>query len=141
MAFRWRADDGQTLNAGLIAVIFQGIRTCIAKNPYILVIFQGGGSGPLPPHSGSENEMIDKKIIASSIFKILFIWSFDGTAATSVLCHLFLLHENTKMHRSVCAPAESDYRRFHSFPMKCTPQHNYSQVFNIVRSKSLYEAG
>ena len=44
MAFRWRADDGQSLNAGLGSfVIFQGIRTSIAKKPYIFVIFQGGG--------------------------------------------------------------------------------------------------
>ena len=31
MAFRWRADDRPTLNAGLVAAIFQGIRTCIAR--------------------------------------------------------------------------------------------------------------
>ena len=41
MAFRWRADDGPTLNAGLVAAIFQGIRTCIARKPYILVILGG----------------------------------------------------------------------------------------------------
>ena len=38
-----------TLNAGLV---LQGIRTSIAKKPYIFVIFQGGGgvSGPpVPP--------------------------------------------------------------------------------------------
>ena len=37
-AFRWRADDGQTLNTGLVAVIFQGIRTSIAKKPYIIPV-------------------------------------------------------------------------------------------------------
>ena len=47
IAFRWHADDGPTLNAGLVAAIFQGIGTCIRK-PYIFVIFQGG-SGPLSP--------------------------------------------------------------------------------------------
>ena len=41
MPFRWRADDGQTLNAGLVVCDFQGIRTNIAKEPYIFVIFQG----------------------------------------------------------------------------------------------------
>ena len=47
MAFRWRADDGPAFNAGLVTLlIFQGIRTNIAKKPYIFVIFQGGGSGP-----------------------------------------------------------------------------------------------
>ena len=50
MAFRWRADDGPTLNAGLVAAIFQGIRTSIARKPYIFVIFQGGrGRTPFPP--------------------------------------------------------------------------------------------
>ena len=51
MAFGWRADDGRTLNAGLVAfLIFQGI----AKKPYTFVIFQGGGSGPpVPSPSGS----------------------------------------------------------------------------------------
>ena len=35
-------------------MIFQGIRTCIAKKPYIFVIFQGDGT-PCPP-SGSVHE-------------------------------------------------------------------------------------
>ena len=53
MAFRWRADDGPTLNAGLVAAIFQEIRTCIARKPCIFVIFQEGPdplSLPLDPH-------------------------------------------------------------------------------------------
>ena len=52
MAFRWHADDGPTLNAGLVAVIFQGTWTCIARKPYIFGIFQGGRdllSPPPPP--------------------------------------------------------------------------------------------
>ena len=48
MAFRWRADDGPTLNAGSLAAIFQVIRSCIAKKPYIFIIFQGV-LDPLPP--------------------------------------------------------------------------------------------
>ena len=48
MAFRWRADDASTLNACLVVLwFFQGIRTSIAKKPYIYVIFQGGGADPL----------------------------------------------------------------------------------------------
>ena len=39
MAFCWWADDGPTLNAGLVAL---WIWTSIAKQPYIFVIFQGG---------------------------------------------------------------------------------------------------
>ena len=42
-AFRWHADECPTLNAGLETVIFQEIRTCIARKPYIFVIFQCGG--------------------------------------------------------------------------------------------------
>ena len=46
MAFRWRADNGPTLNAGLVAACdFKRIRISIARKPYILVIFQGGGGG------------------------------------------------------------------------------------------------
>ena len=56
MAFRCRADDGPTLNAGLVGAIYQGIRTCIARKPYIFVIFQGGGSGLPVPRSGSALE-------------------------------------------------------------------------------------
>ena len=50
MAFCWHADDGPTLNACLMAaliVIFQEIRTSIAKKPYIFVILQGVGGGGL----------------------------------------------------------------------------------------------
>ena len=51
MAFRLRADDGPTLNAGLVALLFfQGIWTSIAKKPYIFVIFQRGGCpDPMSP--------------------------------------------------------------------------------------------
>ena len=50
MAFRWRADDGPTLDAGLVAAIFQGIRTCFARKPYIFVVFHTGGDpDPLSP--------------------------------------------------------------------------------------------
>ena len=36
----------------IVAVIFQGIRTCIARKPYIFVIFQGADPPPPPldPH-------------------------------------------------------------------------------------------
>ena len=54
MALSWRADDVPTLNAGLVAAIFQGIWTCVSRKPYIFVIFQsGGGSGPPVPPSGT----------------------------------------------------------------------------------------
>ena len=54
MAFRWRTDDGPTLNAD------KGIRTSINKEPYIFVIFQGKGvrtpCPPLNPHMNSSGE-------------------------------------------------------------------------------------
>ena len=54
MAFCWRADNGPKLDAELVALwFFKGIRTSIAKKPYIFVIFRGGGGGggvrPLVP--------------------------------------------------------------------------------------------
>ena len=50
MAFRWRADNDPTLNAGLVSsfVIFQGIQTSIAKEPCSFVIFPGGCLDILP---------------------------------------------------------------------------------------------
>ena len=52
MAFCWRADGGPTLNAGLVAFVgLQGIRTSIAKKPYIFVILEGVQTPcPPPPH-------------------------------------------------------------------------------------------
>ena len=48
MAFCW-PDIESRLGIGSF-VIFQGIRTSIAKEPYSFVIFQGWGSGlPVPP--------------------------------------------------------------------------------------------
>ena len=38
-------EAGLSLNARIATAIFQGIRTRIAKKPYILVIFRGGGGG------------------------------------------------------------------------------------------------
>ena len=65
MAFRWRADDDPTLNAGLVALLFfQWIRTSIAKKPYIFCDFQGGGGtpDPLPPPPPLDPHMITQVI-------------------------------------------------------------------------------
>ena len=49
-----RTNDGQTFNAGLVTLwFFQEIHTSIARKPYSFVIFQGGGSRPHGPPSGS----------------------------------------------------------------------------------------
>ena len=60
MAFRWRTDDGPTLNAGLVACYFHGIQTSIAKKPYILLFFRGADGvqiacSPLDPRRFSSH--------------------------------------------------------------------------------------
>ena len=51
MEFRWCADDGPKLNAGLVVLRISGDPV---KYFYIFVIFQRGGGGPDPlPPSGS----------------------------------------------------------------------------------------
>ena len=69
MAFRWRADDGPTLNAGWLHVpFFQGIRTniaMIAKKSFSFVIYQGKvwtPGPPSPPH-------LDPRIPSSMLFQ------------------------------------------------------------------------
>ena len=46
MTFRWRADGGPTLNAGLVAAIFQGSGPVLLKYFYD---FSGGSGLPTPP--------------------------------------------------------------------------------------------
>ena len=54
MAFRWRADDGPALNAGLVTLwFFRGSRPILLENPILFCDFQGRGlPDPCPP-SGS----------------------------------------------------------------------------------------
>ena len=65
MAFRWRADDGPTLNAGLV---FHGIWTSNAKKPYIFVIFQGGHRPPVPPLDPGMSKPDSSKYLLKSKF-------------------------------------------------------------------------
>ena len=58
MAYRWRTDDGPTWNGLGSFVIFQGIPTSIAKEPYIFVIFQGGPRPPVPPLDPHMKELV-----------------------------------------------------------------------------------
>ena len=58
--------SGPTLNAGLVAVIFQELRSCIARNPYIFVIFQRGGSRPPVPLPLDPHMTKDKMGIVST---------------------------------------------------------------------------
>ena len=50
-------------------MIFQGIRTSIAKKPYIFVIFQWGGGGSGSSNDGSIKNPLD--VIAALNFKTL----------------------------------------------------------------------
>ena len=54
MAFRLRADDGPTLNSGLVAFrFFRGSGPVLLRIPIFLWFFRGGGQDPYPPLSGS----------------------------------------------------------------------------------------
>ena len=47
---RWRADDGPTLNAGLVASqFFRGSGPKLLRNPIFLRFFRGGGGGVRTP--------------------------------------------------------------------------------------------
>ena len=51
MAFRWRADDGPTLNAGLVACDLRVSGPVLLRNPIFFCNFPGGGGGGNPcPH-------------------------------------------------------------------------------------------
>ena len=55
MAFRWRADDCPTLNAGLLALwFFRRSKPVLLRNPIYLWFFRGVGRDTLSP-SGSEH--------------------------------------------------------------------------------------
>ena len=47
-AFRWRADNGPTLNAGLVACDFSGDLDQYCLEPLFFVIFKGGGGWTHP---------------------------------------------------------------------------------------------
>ena len=51
LAFRWCADDGQTLNASLVALcdFFRGSGPVLLRNPVFFNFSGGGGGQPDPP--------------------------------------------------------------------------------------------
>ena len=50
MTFRWRPDDGITLNSGLAALrYFRGSRPVLLRKPIFVIFGGGGGGGPNPP--------------------------------------------------------------------------------------------
>ena len=63
MAFRWRAYDGPTLNAGLVTLWFSRDPDYFAKNPYIFLDFPGaGGPDPLPPSESALDSLIQASL-------------------------------------------------------------------------------
>ena len=61
MAFCWLADDGRTLSAGLVAVIFQGSGPVLLYETIYFGNFSGGGgggSGLSVPPTGSVHDYI-----------------------------------------------------------------------------------
>ena len=66
VVFRWRADDGPTLNAGSATLcFFQGIWTRIAKKPYILWFFSEGSGPPVPPLDPHVSKLRQKLALVS----------------------------------------------------------------------------
>ena len=59
----WWADDGSTLNAGLVALVFEEIRISIANEPYSIFKFQGEGvRTPSPPPPLCHSEILEQEI-------------------------------------------------------------------------------
>ena len=107
------ADDGPTLNAGLVAAIFQGIRTCFARKPYIFVIFQGGPNPlspfPLDPHMDS-----NQLLIAPVALFTLFTEFLLKCAICLLLYHLDLVVRkpvfgvfDQARHKPACSASET----------------------------------
>ena len=81
MAFRWHADECPTLNAGLAAAIFQGIRTCIARKTYMFVIFQWLGSAHIiSRYFGTYNV---RQRLRRACASVHFQYSIDGSGTSS----------------------------------------------------------
>ena len=71
MAYRWRADDGPTLIAGLVVCDFTGSGPVLLRNP-IFVIFRwgGGGSTPLKPHIACK-QSVEVLLLLTACIRIL----------------------------------------------------------------------
>ena len=82
MAFRWRADDGQILNAGLVALRISGdpVQHCLYSNPIFLCFLGGGGvRSPCSPsgsaHVYAQKVHLNAYVDMSSVDKYVNIWS------------------------------------------------------------------
>ena len=78
MAFRWRADYGQKLKAGLVALRFSGDRDPYCLKSDIFVIFEGVRT-PCPP-SGSHHALYPP--MCNSRANVLLIFQCPGICLT-----------------------------------------------------------
>ena len=98
MAFRWRGDDGPTLNTGLV---LQRFWASIAKENNIFTIFQGGGEGgpdPLSPSLDPPMLLRGKRLDCSTLIVLrlsmlcsLCLWHFI-VILTYLLCYRYLVY-------------------------------------------------
>ena len=78
MAFRWWANDGPKLNAGLVALSFsKRPGPVLLRNPIAFVIFRGGGGGGgggrTPLDRGPCDDSADHSVVSSTanyLFKL-----------------------------------------------------------------------
>ena len=71
MVFRWRADDGPTLNSGMVALwILRGSGQVLLKKTLIFVIFFFLGGGRGPDHLSPPRD-------PSMLLLLLLIWSLE----------------------------------------------------------------
>ena len=83
MAYRWRADDGPTLDAGFVALwLFRGSGPVLQRNPIFLWFFRGGGGADFLPPSGSAHKPYivanTNKEFSWSRLKIGFFWTMHN---------------------------------------------------------------
>ena len=96
-AFCWHADECPTLNAGLAAAIFQGIRTYIAITPIFLWFFSDFlvcGSGPWSAHVisryfGTYNV---RQRLRRACASVHFQYSIDGSGMSSITALCWMVH-------------------------------------------------
>ena len=73
MAFRWRVDDGPTLNAGLVALwFFKGSGPVLLRDPLFLRFFRGRGSGPPVPPLDPHMQVYQHVEIVRTVLVLLY---------------------------------------------------------------------